>query len=36
MLPPSGKPRELVVPKEPLKVLKETLEQEGMKSEKKV
>ena len=36
MLPPSGKPRELVVPKEPLKVLKESLEQEGMKLEKKV
>ena len=34
MLPPSGKPRELIVPKEPLKILKETLEQEGMKSEK--
>jgi len=34
MLPPSGKPRELIVPKEPLKTLKETLELEGMKSEK--
>jgi len=34
LLPPSGKPRELIVPKEPLKVLKETLEQEGMKLEK--
>jgi len=33
LLPPSGKPRELVVPKEPLKVLKETLEQEGTKLE---
>jgi len=35
MLPPSGKPRELVIPKEPLKLLKEKLEQEGMKSERK-
>jgi DNA-binding LytR/AlgR family response regulator len=35
LLPTSGKPRELVVPKEPLKVLKETLEQEGTKSQKK-
>ncbi|MDR0794598.1 MAG: LytTR family transcriptional regulator [Tannerella sp.] len=34
MLPPGSKPRELIVPKEPLKVLKETLEQEGMKPEK--
>ena len=31
LLPPSGKPRELIIPKEPLKVLKETLEQEGTK-----
>ena len=35
MLPPGGKPRELVIPKEPLKVLKDMLEQEGMKSERK-
>ena len=34
MLTPGGKPRELVVPKEPLKALKDMLEQEGMKSEK--
>jgi len=34
LLPPNGKPRELIVPKEPLKVLKETLEQEGIKHEK--
>jgi DNA-binding LytR/AlgR family response regulator len=34
LLPASGKPRELIVPKEPLKVLKETLEQEGIKSDK--
>jgi DNA-binding LytR/AlgR family response regulator len=33
LLPASGKPRELIVPKEPLKILKETLEQEGMKPE---
>ena len=33
LLPPSGKPRELVIPKEPLKGLKETLEQEGTKLE---
>ena len=33
LLPSSGKPRELIVPKEPLKILKETLEQEGMKPE---
>ena len=33
LLPPSGKPRELVIPKEPLKLLKETLEQEGTKME---
>jgi len=36
MLTPGGKPRELVIPKEPLKLLKDTLEQEGLKSEKKV
>jgi len=35
MLTPGGKPRELVIPKEPLKVLKDMLEQEGMKSERK-
>jgi len=35
MLTPGGKPRELVIPKEPLKALKDMLEQEGMKSEKK-
>jgi len=34
LLPPSGKPRELIIPKEPLKGLKETLEQDGMKPEK--
>ena len=31
LLPPSGKPRELIIPKEPLKGLKEALEQDGMK-----
>jgi len=36
LLPPIGKPRELIVPKEPLKILKETLEQEGMKPEKTI
>jgi len=35
LLPPGGKPRELVIPKEPLKALKEKLEQEGMKAERK-
>jgi len=35
MLTPGGKPRELVIPKEPLKMLKDMLEQEGMKSERK-
>ena len=35
MLTPGGKPRELIVPKEPLKTLKDMLEQEGMTSEKK-
>jgi DNA-binding LytR/AlgR family response regulator len=34
MLTPGGKPRELVIPKEPLKALKDMLEQEGMKAEK--
>jgi len=34
LLPPSGKPRELVIPKEPLKALKETLEQDGTKLER--
>jgi DNA-binding LytR/AlgR family response regulator len=34
MLTPGGKPRELVVPKEPLNMLKDTLEQEGLKPEK--
>ena len=34
MLTPGGKPRELVIPKEPLKMLKDMLEQEGMKSER--
>ena len=33
LLTPGSKPRELVIPKEPLKTLKEMLEQEGMKSE---
>ena len=36
MLPPGGKPRELTVPKEPLKVLKDMLEQEGLKTERKL
>jgi len=31
LLPPGGKPRELIVSKEPLKALKEMLEQEGLK-----
>jgi len=35
MLPPGSKPRELVIPKEPLKMLKDILEQEGMKSERR-
>ncbi|MDR1779340.1 MAG: LytTR family transcriptional regulator [Tannerella sp.] len=32
LLTPGGKPRELIVAKEPLKVLKETMEQEGLKN----
>jgi DNA-binding LytR/AlgR family response regulator len=31
LLTPGGKPRELIVSKEPLKILKDLLEQEGMK-----
>lgn len=32
LLPPGGKPRELIVSKEPLKALKDMLEQEGLES----
>ncbi len=35
LLTPGSKPRELIIPKEPLKTLKEMLEQEGMKQENK-
>ncbi|MDR0758155.1 MAG: LytTR family transcriptional regulator [Tannerella sp.] len=34
LLTPGGKPRELIVSKEPLKALKDMLEQEGVKSRK--
>jgi DNA-binding LytR/AlgR family response regulator len=36
LLTPGGKPRELIVSKEPLKMLKDLLEQEGIKREEKV
>ncbi|MDR1407512.1 MAG: LytTR family transcriptional regulator [Tannerella sp.] len=36
LLTPGGKPRELIVSKEPLKALKEMLEQEGIKPKKNI